>query len=72
MSERKRRPAVDEERVVTLLYVIMRDRMPTGDVAKIMYDYMAKAGSQAVTFTNRHLEAYARDLVDRFMRKRAR
>lgn len=53
------------EKLVALLYILMRDELPTGVIPKILNDldqYSAK-----YDFTNKGLETYSRELVERIM-----
>lgn len=49
------------ERLVCLLYLLMRDELPTGAVCRIISDI----SGDSFEFTNPHLEALARDYADR-------
>ncbi len=56
------------EELVGFLYTLMRDELVPGRVVAIV-----KEGEQhppPYVFTNRHLEAYARELADRLMTTR--
>jgi len=46
--------------LVTFLYVLMRDHLPTGAVADIVKNHATRL---AVSFTNKHLAEYARELA---------
>lgn len=50
------------EAVVRLLYILMRDEVPCGVVAKILKEYVDHFDFPEVIFTNKHLEAYAREI----------
>lgn len=50
--------------VIELLYVLMRDHVPTGVIAGIMKDIEKGKGNKAV-YTNTHLADYAASLADR-------
>ena len=50
-------------KLVAFLYLLMRDQMPTGDVAGILQNHIRKLGTTAWIFSNRHLEAYAREIA---------
>lgn len=54
--------------LVQFLYVLLRDRLPAGDLEEIVRVHVEKAraaGPGPVTFSNPHLEAYARELAAR-------
>lgn len=57
---------VDIERLQAFLYLMMRDELPLGVVAKIVKDIEKFEGDHCV-FTNKHLAAYAQDLCNRLM-----
>ena len=50
-------------KLVAFLYLLMRDQMPTGDVAGILQNHIRKLPTEGWIFTNRHLEAYAREIA---------
>lgn len=51
-------------RLTAFLYLLMRDRVPTGDVCQIIMDI---GESSEFEFTSKHLEALARDYADRII-----
>jgi len=54
------------EKLVILLYFLMRDKLPVGEVIQIInLVNEAEPGRVVVTFTNKDLENLARDLVRR-------
>jgi hypothetical protein len=57
-------PDLAHERVVAVLYLLMRDEIPTGTLCKIITD-MTEKSPDGYQFTNPHLEALARDYAGR-------
>lgn len=53
--------------LVTFLYVLLRDHLPAGAVEQLMRDHVVKAEGRARTYSNQHLEAYARELAARLV-----
>jgi len=54
------------ENLVSLLYLIMRDEIPTGIVAaKVKEIEECLSRKNVPILTNKHLEAYARELIKR-------
>jgi hypothetical protein len=47
--------------LVTFIYVLMRDHLPTGVVADIVKNHATRL---AVEFSNKHLAEYARELAE--------
>lgn len=61
---RKRQPG--KEKLVCFLYLLMRDRLPTGIVAEVMNE-STTAGEGATQYSNEHLEAMAREYANRLV-----
>ena len=61
-----------KERVVMLLYLLMRDELPTGTVADLIKTVegarMDGVDFVHVQFTNKHLESMAREYVERMLK----
>lgn len=57
---------VDIERLQAFLYLVMRDKLPCGVVAKIVKDLEKYEGDHYV-FTNKHLAAYTAELCGRLI-----
>jgi hypothetical protein len=53
------------ERLVTFLYTLMRDTVPCGVVERIMSEHVENRDHTGGTYSNKHLEAYAREIIDR-------
>lgn len=53
-----------EDRLVSLMYLLTRDYLPSGDVVALVKDVQALEGATPV-FTNPHIEGFARDMVQR-------
>lgn len=53
---------VEKPKLVAFLYVLMRDEATPGVIAKLV---QACEGHEGFTFSNPHLEAYARELANR-------
>ena len=51
------------EDLVAFLYILGRDDMTLGRIEEILQDHCH--GHSQVTFSNKHLEAYARSVADR-------
>ena len=50
------------EKLVTFLYILMRDEVTPGTVAGIIQDHVLDLPT---TYTNKHLEAYAREIAEK-------
>lgn len=59
--------AATPNRLVCFLYELMRDEVPAGIVARLVKSAEAIEPGQEVKYTNKHVEAYARELVDRLL-----
>jgi len=55
-----------EDPLVSFLYILMRDHLPTGVVEGIMKDHVP---DQVVKFTNGWLANYAKDIAERLKEK---
>lgn len=53
-----------EDRLVTLMYLLTRDYLPSGDVVALVKEVQSM-GNTPVVFTNPHIEGFARDMVQR-------
>ena len=54
-----------DDLVTLLLYLLMRDEVVPGIMERIVRECEGQNPDQEVIFSNKHLEAYARDLVKR-------
>ena len=65
MTDGKDRPTPDPApaKLTAFLYILMRDELPTGTVAGILQNHIRKLPAEGWIFTNRHLEAYAREIA---------
>lgn len=57
---------MDQEKLVTFLYLLMRDELPTGRVVELINQATTWPDRTAV-YTNKHLEAMARDYTNRIL-----
>jgi hypothetical protein len=57
---------LNKENLVAFLYMLMRDSLPTGEVARLVVE-VEKTKGQEIAFTSKGLEAYARELSDRLL-----
>lgn len=48
-------------KLVAFLYLLLRDSVPAGEIARLMKE--ADKGASGAEFTNKHLETYARELA---------
>lgn len=55
------------EKLVELLYLLMRDELPTGAVADLIKNHIEKDAATNRVFTAKPIEAYARELADRMV-----
>lgn len=57
---------MNNDKLVVFMYILMRDYLPCGSVAEIFRDHVdiIQSGEQQV-YSNKHLEAYAIELVNR-------
>lgn len=55
---------VNEDKVVALLYHLMRDHLPTGEIERIVKE-LEKAGDVKLVFSNHYLEMMARAYLER-------
>lgn len=53
------------ERLVALFYVLLRDHLPAGEIEKLVQQNIDRLPAPPFTFSNKHLEAYARELTAR-------
>src|SRR5690242_11765063 len=53
------------ESLVNLFYVLLRDRMTAGEIEDLLENHVLKNPDQSRKYSNRFLEAYARDIVQR-------
>jgi hypothetical protein len=56
-----------QDKMVAFLYLLMRDHLPTGEVAEIVMDLEKRGGSY--NFSNGWLAKYAVDLTKRLYKK---
>lgn len=56
---------MSHERLVAFLYSLMRDKLPTGTVCRVIQEFTENFKPTGFEFTNPHLEALARDYADR-------
>ncbi len=56
---------MSQERLVCFLYELMRDELPAGKAAGLVKSAEAIKPGEVVHYTNKHLEAYARELCSR-------
>lgn len=56
------------DKLVTFLYVLMRDEVTLGTIERIMKEHVDLTGGNDVLYSNSHLEEYARLLADRLMK----
>lgn len=63
----------NREKLVCLFYLLMREAVPTGQLARVITDTkdvitdVKDNRSADVEFSNKHLEAMAREYVNRFL-----
>ena len=57
---------MNNDKMVTFFYILMRDELPVGKVIDIIENYVPK--TEIPEFTNKDLENLARDLVARLNR----
>jgi len=57
--------AAADQRLITFLYVLLRDRLPAGQVEAIVVDHVEKARDRTCSYSNPYVEAYARELAER-------
>lgn len=55
-----------EEKLVCFLYLLTRDHLPSGVVVKLVEDAKTIRPSNEAVYTSKALEAFARELVDRW------
>lgn len=57
------------EKLVAFLYILMRDELVPGTVAKILHEHVEKldADLYIVRYTNSFLEAYAREIAEKLV-----
>ena len=55
------------DNIVCFFYLLMRDYLPTGEVAEIIQQ-LEKLEMEPINYTNKHLEAYAKELVGRLFK----
>lgn len=55
---------IKDERLVCLLYELLRDELPAGVVERLVRSAVEVNGVPP-TYTNKHLESYAREIVKR-------
>lgn len=55
-------PSLSYEKLVTFLYLLMRDAAPTGEVVRIAR-MIKEADEQDTTYTSKELEAYAKRIA---------
>ena len=56
------------ERLIAFLYILLRDQLPAGVVEEIMRDHIDNIIDELpVKFSNKHLEAYAREIASRLL-----
>jgi len=60
---------MENQNLVAFLYILMRDKLPSGAVEEIMEKHVEPVQDMEITFTNPHLEAHARWLANRIMKK---
>ena len=58
---------MNSENLVTFLYMLMRDSLPTGEIERILEE-VEKTKNQEVIFTAKGLETYARELSERILK----
>ena len=60
-------PAAAHERLVCFLYLLLRDTVAAGEVARLLHETMPdvdKADAK-YSYSNKHLEAYAREVASK-------
>lgn len=60
---------MNDQGLITFFYLLMRNELPTGKIASIVKEIEAMPDGDEIVFTNKHLEAYAREIVDRLKAK---
>ena len=53
-----------KENLVALLYLLLRDKLPSSDVVECI-NRSKKIGDEEYVYTSKHLEAHARELAER-------
>jgi hypothetical protein len=56
---------VTRERLVVFLYILMRDFVTPVTVARVLKEHVEVGGDACSVYTNKHLEAYAREVAAR-------
>lgn len=51
--------------VVQFLYILLRDHLPASTVEQIVLEHCEPAATLEVTYSNKFLEGYAREIADR-------
>lgn len=64
MQETLKYPGNNREPLVGFLYLLMRDKLPTGEVVALINE-IREMPPMGNVFTNKHLEAMAREYIDR-------
>lgn len=55
------------KKLVSFLYILMRDHLPSGAVEGIMENHVKKIDKKKPVFTNEHLKAHAVELAERLL-----
>jgi len=53
-----------EDKLVSLMYLLVRDCAPAGEIVRVV-KMVQEQGNDTPKFTNPHLEAFSRDMVQR-------
>ena len=57
---------MDDTKLVAFFYLLMRDKLPTGDVIEVVEAVINLSHERGVEiYTAKHLESYAREIVNR-------
>ena len=59
---------MSEERVIGMLYLLIRDHMPFGDLSQMLRQNIDPI-TQDIVYTNEHILAAATDLFERYIAK---
>jgi hypothetical protein len=58
---------MDDKKLITFLYILLRDKLPSGSVEDIMEKHVEPTADKEVVYTNPHTEAHARWLAKRLL-----
>ena len=56
---------MNKTKLITFIYLLVRDYVPTGQIGNILVQLEAFKEDETVDFTNKFMEEYAKDVVER-------